>query len=265
MRCGIVRVIAQGQTKDKTSIRPGLLFPISEDARIRLLCSYKSRRAPSMVLGITPRAEDFVCVVREEPVRVLVAHTLHGERAHTGTMIHVTTLDHTVSENAIMPFRSVLLILAPMRVIRPLEDRFVSFFLGTEGPTFVTFCKLWPALHRSPWFGLRFSHRLGSNRHSRHDLGFLRHWFLRVRGTTKRYSRRFRILHGNDAVLIIRWSARVVGGRRGIIHGGRLVGAFTFLVVCDHPIAGFSGHGRLDNDHGTNAGAVLLVLLLFLA
>jgi hypothetical protein len=63
MRCGIIRVIAQGQTKDKSSIGPGLLFPISKDARIRLLCSYKSRRAPSMMLGITPRLEDFARVV----------------------------------------------------------------------------------------------------------------------------------------------------------------------------------------------------------
>jgi hypothetical protein len=52
VRCGIIRVIAQGQTKNITSIRPGLLFPINKDARIRLLCSYKSRHTPSTVLGI---------------------------------------------------------------------------------------------------------------------------------------------------------------------------------------------------------------------
>jgi hypothetical protein len=57
MRHGIIRVIAQGQTKNKTSIRPGLLLLINKDARIRLLCSYKSRCAPSMVFGVTPHAD----------------------------------------------------------------------------------------------------------------------------------------------------------------------------------------------------------------
>jgi hypothetical protein len=95
MRCGIIRVIAQGQTKDKTSFGPGLLFPINRDARIRLpFCSYKSRRAPSAVLGETPRTEDFLHIVRKELVRVRVALTLNGERAHAGAMIHVTALDH---------------------------------------------------------------------------------------------------------------------------------------------------------------------------
>jgi hypothetical protein len=132
------------------------LIPINKDARIRLRCSYKSRRAPSMMLGITPRLEDFACVFREEFVRVLIAHPLDGERTHTGAMIHVTTLDHAVREEAVMPFRAVLLVLAPMRVIRPFEHRFVSFFLGTEGPTLVPFCKRGPALAFTPWFGLRF-------------------------------------------------------------------------------------------------------------
>jgi hypothetical protein len=111
-------------------LKDKLKITISKDARIRLLCSYKSRRAPSMMLGITPRLEDFARVVREKLVRVLIAHTLHGERANAGTMVHVTTLDHAVSEDAILPFRAVLLILTPIRVIRPLKYRLVSFFLG---------------------------------------------------------------------------------------------------------------------------------------
>jgi hypothetical protein len=150
MRCGIIRVIAQGQTKDKMSIRPGLLIPINKDARIRLLCSYKSRRAPSMVLGITPRLEDFVCVGRKESIRFLIGHARNGERTASGAMIHVTTLDHTERQHAIVPFVTVLLMVAPMRVIRPFENHVVSFFLGPEGPMLVTLQETGSGLHGSP-------------------------------------------------------------------------------------------------------------------
>jgi hypothetical protein len=92
MRCGIIRVIAQGQTKDKTSIGPGLLIPINKDARITLLCSDKSRRAPSTVLGETPRADGLVGLLREKLTSGLgrIFHT----RVKLGTVaiIHVAAL-----------------------------------------------------------------------------------------------------------------------------------------------------------------------------
>jgi hypothetical protein len=149
------------------------------------------------VFGITPRTDLLIGFLLQEITRSLQVTIRIGEGTHIGAMVVLAALKHAIFEETIVSFRSAFVMLAPMSILCPLEDRFVFLFLGSVDPTSPARDELVPAFDDTPWLGpgflFFFCLRLSLDGHSRHDLGSIR---LLVRRATERNCRWLGILHG---------------------------------------------------------------------